>query len=99
MVISNLKIFNEISGLIIKEQSLIIGPLAWIEARKITGLNVLDEKKALVDIVSNNPQEIVNNLVAQYERLFGKLSHEICKEAAHNLVIGLSEEDVPSSLR
>ncbi len=37
-------------------------------------------------------------LVAQYERLFGRASHEVCKEAAAALIASLPRADVPQSL-
>ena len=39
---NTMTIFDQISVRIIKEQSLIIGPLAWDEARKVSGLSVVD---------------------------------------------------------
>jgi len=41
----SMTIFDQISVRIIKEQELIIGPLAWEEAKKVPGLKVVDHKK------------------------------------------------------
>ena len=41
--------FPQIVTRIIREQELVIGPLAWDEARKVEGLQVLDEKKGEVN--------------------------------------------------
>lgn len=98
MMLNTPNIFNQISLRIIKEQALIIGPLAWEEAKKVTGITIGDQKKEEVIVDVNNPKEVINRLVAQYERLFGKLSHEICREATHDLVKSLEQNDVPSSL-
>lgn len=83
---------------IIKEQALIIGPLAWVEAGKVSGINIINQSSGEVALESTEPKEVINRLVARYERLFGKLSHEICKEAVHDIVVGLPKEEVPSSL-
>ncbi|HEY4521091.1 MAG TPA: hypothetical protein VJL57_01690 [Candidatus Paceibacterota bacterium] len=41
---------------------------------------------------------MIDKLVAQYERLFGRASHEVCKEAAAALIKGLAPAEVPASL-
>ncbi len=95
---NNIAVFNQISIEIIKEQALIIGPLAWTEARKVLGLQIISQKPGEVMVDANDPKGVIDRLVAQYERLFGKLSHDICKEAAHDLIATLPENEIPSSL-
>ena len=90
--------FPQIAIRIIKEQELIIGPVAWEEAKKVAGLNVVDSKKGEVAF-SGDGMEIVNKLVSQYERLFGRASHEVCKEAVQDLIAELPADQVPSSLK
>lgn len=82
---------------IIREQELIIGPLAWDEARKVSGLAV-DESHNSVSL-SGDGKDIINRLVAQYERIFGRASQEVCREAVADLIIQMPEGDVPSSLK
>ena len=82
---------------IIKEQELVIGPLAWAEASKVSGLTV-DPSHSSVSLSGDN-KEIINRLVAQYERLFGRASHEVCREAVQDIITGMSPEEVPSSLK
>ena len=89
--------FPQIAIRIIKEQELIIGPLAWGEARKVSGLNI-DESKKNITFNGDN-KDIINRLVAQYERIFGKTSHEVCKESVQDLIAEMSPEEVPSSLK
>lgn len=84
---------------IIKEQELIIGPMAWQQAGKVSGLHVLDQKTGSVSIESNNAPVVVDNLVATYAHLFGQASIEVCKEAAGSLLAELSPSEVPASLR
>lgn len=82
---------------IIKEQELIIGPLAWGEAKKVTGLKV-DEVKKEVEFVGPEPEGI-DNLVKQYERLFGRASREVCREAAKEFIYEIPQDQVPALLR
>ena len=74
-----------------------IGPLAWSEARKVSGLSV-DQSKNEVTVTSANAKGAVDQLVAQYERLFGRASQEVCREAAASLIAGMPRSDVPASL-
>lgn len=89
--------FNQIPLRIIKEQELIIGPLAWDEAGKVGGL-LIDKSHTSVSL-SGDEKDIINHLVAQYERLFGKASHEVCKEAVQDLIAEMPLEQIPSSLQ
>jgi len=91
-------IFAQIASKIIKEQELVIGPLAWSEAGKVSGVHV-DQAHTEVTLENGDPKEVVDRLVAQYERLFGRASHEVCKEAAAPLLVGLAPTEIPSSLR
>jgi len=90
---------NQVASKIIKEQELVIGPLAWSEARKVTGLSVIDLQAGTVTLGSGDPKIVVDQLVGRYERLFGRASHEVCREAVATLVATMSPAEVPSSLR
>ena len=91
-------IFSRIASRIIKEQELIIGPLAWNEAKKVNGLNVLNPETGELTLAGDQKQ-IIDGLVAQFDRLFGRASHEVSREAAAGLVADLPPTDVPMSLR
>ena len=95
----NAIIFSQISFRIIKEQELIIGPLAWEEARKVQGLMVIDQQKGEVNLQNGDPKNVVDKLVAQYERIFGKASHAVCHDAVRDLIAKMPPEEVPSSLK
>ena len=90
--------FPKMAIRIIKEQELIIGPLAWDEAKKVSGLNIIDIQKGEVSF-SGDQKETVNKLVAQYEKIFGKASHAVCHDAVQDLIAGMPLEEVPSSLK
>lgn len=93
-----MEIFAQIAVRIIKEQELIIGPLAWDEARKVAGLNVVNQSTGEIAF-SGDPKDILNRLVAQYERLFGRASREVCHDAAASLIASMPAADVPVSLK
>lgn len=91
-------VLDQIAVKIIKEQELVIGPLAWSEAAKVSGLSVISKEKGEVELKNGDPKEVVNHLVAQYERLFGRASHEVCKDAVKSMLANLSQPEIPSSL-
>jgi len=82
---------------IIKEQQTVIGPLAWEEAGKVTGLRV-DAVKQEVH-VEGDPKAVLESLVAQYEPLFGLASREVCRDAVRNLISQASPEEIPAVLK
>ena len=90
-------ILEQIAWRIIKEQELIIGPLALEEAGRVSGL-VLDSANNRVSL-NGNKAEDVDRLVAQYERLFGKASVQVCRDAATPLLPGLNAAQRPQSLK
>ena len=96
--LTNINIFDKISVRIIKEQELIIGPVAWDEARKVSGFNIINQKTGEVSF-TGDAKEILNKLVDQYAKLFGRASNEVCKEVVQDLVAELPAGDVPSSLK
>jgi hypothetical protein len=95
---TNATIFDQISVRIIKEQELVIGPVAWEEAKKVSGFHVVDQAKGQVSF-DGDAKEVLNRLVAQYSRLFGQVSREVCKEAVQDLLAELPQNEVPDSLQ
>ena len=91
-------IFSQIAVKIIKEQELIIGPLAWDEAKKVSGLKVMSPNTGEI-VLEGDTKQIIDGLVARYDRLFGLASHEVSREAVAGLVADLTPTDVPMSLR
>jgi hypothetical protein len=89
---------DQIAIKIIKEQELIIGPIAWEEAGKVSGMHV-DAKAHTLTIDSADGRAAIDGLVSQYEHFFGRAAREVCKEAAASLVADLMPAEVPSSLQ
>lgn len=92
-------ILDQIALKIIKEQELIIGPLAWQEASKVSGVHIVDSMSGAVTVENGNPKQVIDKLVAQYDRLFGRASHEVSREAATPFLASLANTEIPSSLR
>lgn len=89
-------IFIQLVTRIIKEQELIIGPIAWEEAGEVKGLKVSSKKEIKID---GNKKQVLEGLVNQYSRLFGRASEEVCKDAVRDLVSDLPAQEIPAVLR
>ena len=94
-----MSILEEITVKIIREQELVIGPLAWVEAAKVPGLKVIDQRAGTILFSEIDQASVIDKLVAQYERLFGRASHEVSKDAVKGLIANLPAHEIPSSLR
>lgn len=93
-----MNILEEITIRIIKEQEQIIGPIAWVEASKVPGLQIIDQANAKV-ILSDDQKSVIDRLINRYENIFGRASREVCKEAAATMVADLPPSEIPSSLQ
>lgn len=100
MVTANIStpILNQVSVRIIKEQELIMGPVAWEEAKKVNGFKVINQQSEEVSF-EGDPKDVLDRLVAQYSRLFGQVSVEVCKEAVQDLLVELPQDQIPTSLQ
>jgi hypothetical protein len=94
-----MSIIDQIALKIIRQQELIIGPIAWYEAGKVKGINIIDQKQGTLTIEDNGGDVVVDHLVEQYEHLFGRASREVCKEAVASIIADLSQSEIPSSLK
>lgn len=92
-------LLQEMTVKIIREQELVIGPLAWVEAAKVSGLQVIDQRAGTVLLNDADPKSIIDRLIAQYEKLFGRASHEVSRDAVRSIIANMEPEDIPSSLR
>ena len=81
---------------IIKEQQAIIGPIALDQAKKVSGLEFTgaDDVK-----ITGNKKQVLENLVNQYAKLFGKASVEVCKEAFSAIAGKIPQTDIPDILK
>jgi len=89
-------VYSEIVERIIKQQETIIGPVAVEQAEHVHNLKVDWAKKKVT--VSGNGAKVIDDLVDQYKELFGKISVEVCREAAEPLIDKLPDGKVPKTL-
>ena len=95
----NVTLYEEIVVRIIREQELVIGPLAWVEAAKVQGLQVIDQRAGTILFTDASQGAVVDRLIAQYERLFGRASHQVSKDAVKGLIANMLPAEIPESLR
>jgi hypothetical protein len=92
-------IYDQIAEKIIKEQELLMGAVAWQQARKVEGLRI-DKKSGAVTVEKGKDSVVViDNLVNRFGTLFGRAGREVCKDAVGALVADLKQNQVPSSLK
>ncbi|OGG15736.1 hypothetical protein A3D77_01785 [Candidatus Gottesmanbacteria bacterium RIFCSPHIGHO2_02_FULL_39_11] len=89
-------IYSQAISQIIKQQELIIGPLALNQAKGISGLDIISDS----DIkIKGDGKAVLENLVKQYARLFGQASVEVCKDAVKEIKPPVPSNDLPEILR
>ena len=91
-------IYEQIALRIIREQELLMGPVAWDQASKVSGLRITKDKQ-IVAVEGKNESLVINNLVERYENLFGRAGREVCKEAVSALIADMQPAQVPMSLK
>lgn len=91
-----MEIYSEIAQRIIKQQETIIGPVAIEQAMHIPNLHV-DWDNQKVTVKADGPK-VIDRLVGQYKKLFGKVSVEVCRDAAEPLIDKLPKGHLPKTL-
>jgi hypothetical protein len=91
-----MEVYSQIIERIIKQQESIIGPIAVEQAGRVHNLKVNWDKKDIT--ISGDGAKVVDDLVRQYKALFGKISVEVCREAAEPLIDKLPKGHLPKSL-
>jgi hypothetical protein len=87
---------SEIASKIIKNQEAIIGPIALEQAKKVPGLKVTAPDKVLIE---GDEKEVLNNLVTQYAKLFGRASIEVCRDAVNSIQPKIPKDQLPQVLQ
>lgn len=90
-------IYAQIVLKIIEQQENIIGPVAVEQAKRVANLSV-DWGSHTIK-VSGDEAKVVDELVTQYEHLFGQLSVEVCKDATAQLMSKLPPDKQPKKLK
>ena len=94
-----MSIYDQIAIKIIKEQESLMGPLAWLQAGKVTGIKIIDRQSGIISIEAKDETLVINNLVGTFESLFGRAGREVCKDAVSALIAELQPNQIPSSLK
>jgi hypothetical protein len=89
--------FAQLVQNIIKEQETIIGPVAMEQASHVSGLKIDPQGNQIT--LTGDKKNVLENLVKQYESLFGRTSIEVCKEAIHGSKTQISPDDLPDILK
>jgi len=87
-------LYTKLATSIVKQQESVVGPLAWVEADKVEGLDVDGAELS----IGANGKKVLEALVVQYEQLFGRASVEVCKDAVRDLVEDAGKDQVPDIL-
>jgi hypothetical protein len=88
-------IFSQIVSNIIKEQEVLIGPVALEQAKKVQGITIDGERQIAI---AGDKKAVLENLVKQYEKLFGPASIEVCRDAVKGIISQAPKEQVPQLL-
>lgn len=89
--------YSQIAQKIIEEQEAIIGPVAIEQAKRVRNLSVDWSKHHIA--ISGDAPAIIDELVHQYEHLFGKLSVDVCRDAVSGLMAQLPVDKQPKTLK
>jgi hypothetical protein len=89
-------VYSLLATQIVKNQAVIIGPLAIDQASMVSGISITPP--GTVTIMGNGKEFLVN-LVNQFERLFGTASIEVCKDAVKESHVQISDKDLPDILK
>ena len=90
-------IFAEIVVSIITSQEAIIGPVAIERALHVEGMAINWKERKI--IINGNPGEVIDELIDQYQMLFGQISVDVCKDAAQKFLSQIPADQMPSLLR
>lgn len=88
--------YSQVANQIIHAQMAIIGPIALSQAKMVTGIHFSDEGSA---DLQGEPKLVLDELVKKYEKLFGKASVEVCKDAVRELKPPVSPDILPDILK
>lgn len=81
---------------IIRQQQVIIGPIAYDQARKVKGLSISDGGDVTID---GDEKQVLANLVESYSTLFGNASVEVCRDAVRDIKPPLKPDQLPDVLK
>ncbi len=90
-------IYAQIVVKIVQAQEAIIGPVAVEQAQQVANVKLNWDKHEAT--VSGDEEKAVDDLVGVFERLFGRVSVEVSKEATASLTSRLQADQIPDALK
>lgn len=99
MIMLNQTDLTAIVKVIVQQQKGIIGPLAVVQANKVTGLKVDDTGGIKVEVTESDSAKLLNALINRYEELFGKASIEVCRDAVKEIKPVIPTKELPPILQ
>ena len=89
-------IYVQMASSIIKAQQSIVGPVAFEQAKRVNGLKI--GKNAEEIKVEGDKKAVLEELVKQYEGLFGMASLEVCRNAVRSITRTVPTDQLPQFL-
>lgn len=88
-------IYKELALKIIKAQEDIVGSVALDLAKKVPGI-AFDASQNIT--ITGDQKDVINQLIKQYENLFGLASIDACKRATRKITLTLPKDQLPPLL-
>ena len=92
------EIYSSIVLRIILQQAELVGTLAWQVAQQVSGIDVIDMLKSQITI-RGEPREAINELIGKYQKLFGKMARDVCRNSVADILADMESNEIPESLR
>jgi hypothetical protein len=84
---------------IVKHQEMVIGPLAFVQANQVAGLSVSQTGSVTLTSKNTDTKKLLEQLVKEYEKLFGRASVEVCRDAVKEARADVSKDELPDILQ
>jgi hypothetical protein len=92
-----MEIFSQLAQKIIKAQESVIGPIALEQAKKVGGLQLDNTTRTVV--INGSEKEVIDDLIRQYEEVFGMASVEVCRDAVRDILPSIPNDQMPALLK
>ena len=91
-------IYKAIVLRIVTQQADLVGTLAWEVVEQVDGLSITNILKREIEI-TGEPKEVINVLVEKYQKLFGKMAKDVCKDCVADIIVEMDSDDIPDYLK
>lgn len=94
----DIRTLSTIIKVIIEHQQMVMGPLALVQANKVSGLRASDGDNITVEI-KGDVKAVLTELVKKYEEMFGRASIEVCRDAVKEVKPPVPPDELPEILQ